>query len=264
VDCHAHVFSPRAPAVAGARYRPGYSATLARWQASWRRAGITHGVLVQPSFFGTDNAEMVKALARDREHLRGVAVVAPDTDSAELRRLHGAGVRAIRLNLKGADRLAQYGSGAWPALYRRAHALGWHVEIHVDAGRFPEIAPAFEGSGVALVLDHFGTPGADASRWDATFDAVRSLAASREVWCKLSAPYRLEGADPRALAERWLAALGPRQLVWGSDWPFTRFEADNDYAKLRGALDTWLDASVAQAALWDNAARLYLFDPEAS
>ena len=171
--------------------------------------------------------------------------------------MNAGGVRAIRLNLKGVREYSAFESAPWRALYRRVENAGWHVEIHVDTGRLPEIESAFEAIPVPLVFDHFGSPGAEAAP---TFAAVRRLAASRDVWCKLSAPYRLEGGEPRALAARWLDAVGARHLVWGSDWPGTAFEATHDYQGLRAALDGWLDRSHLRAALWDNAARLYRFD----
>lgn len=257
VDAHAHVFSADAPAVAGARYRPAYAATLDGWRSHWAHAGITHGVLVQPSFFGTNNGEMLAALALDPPRLRGVAVVAPSCDAGEIKRLNAGGVRAIRLNLKGARDYSVFASAQWRALYGRVGEAGWHLEIHVDTGRLPEVEPAFEGISVPLVLDHFGSPGAEASP---TFAAAGRLAASREVWCKLSAPYRLQGSEPRTLAARWLDAVGPRRLVWGSDWPGTAFEPTHDYQALRAALEGWLDRSHLRAVLWDNAALLYRFD----
>ena len=64
IDCHAHVFSAHAPSVPGARYRPDYGANVDVWRAQWPQAGITHGVVVQPSFFGTDNREMLDTIAR--------------------------------------------------------------------------------------------------------------------------------------------------------------------------------------------------------
>src|SRR5215216_5526834 len=113
VDCHAHVFSRDAPAIPGARYRPGYAATLTEWQSHWRGAGITHGVLVQPSFFGTDNREMQACLERDPARLRGVAVISPGATASEISRLHEAGVRAIRWNLYGVTDYAPYRATEW-------------------------------------------------------------------------------------------------------------------------------------------------------
>lgn len=259
IDTHAHVFSATAPAAAGARYRPAYAATLADWRSRWALAGITHGVVVQPSFFGTDNSEALAAVAADPGRLRAVAVVDPGFDGAALAALHAGGARALRLNIKSVPDYSAFASGDWLSLFARAHALGWHAEVYVDAGRLPEIAPAFEPSPIAVVFDHFGNPGTRAQAVDATFAAVARLAGSRPVWAKLSAPYRLGGADPVALAARWLQAVGPERLVWGSDWPWTAFEEQHDYGRLRESLDRWVGAARARAIVWDNAARLYGF-----
>lgn len=260
VDSHVHVFSATAAAIATARYRPGYAATLARLRTRWATLGVTHGVIVQPSFFGTDNQEMLAAVASDRDHLRGVAVVDPRWDTDALARLDAAGVVAMRWNLKG---IADYGAMAspeWSALLDRAHALGWHLECHVDMGRLPEAASAIARSGIAVVFDHFGSPGTEPRIRDATFAAVRSLASSRDVGCKLSGPYRQAGGEPRDLAARWLDAVDPGNLVWGSDWPWTGFEATVDDAALFAQLATWVAPACRAAILWDNAARLYRFD----
>jgi len=259
IDSHAHVFSATAGAAAGSRYRPAYAATLADWRSRWASAAITRGVVVQPSFFGTDNAEALAAVATDPQHLRAVAVVDPGFDAGALARLGSGGVRAIRLNLKSVADYAAYATPGWRALFDRVHALGWHVEVYVDTGRLPEIAPAFRDSPVAVVFDHFGNPGAAPATQDATFAAVTALAQSRPVWTKLSGPYRLGGADPAALAERWIASVGERLLVWGSDWPWTNHESGNNYGRLRDSLDRWVGAARARAIVWDNAARLYGF-----
>lgn len=259
IDTHAHVFSATAPAVAGARYRPSYAARLAAWRALWRPAGITHGVLVQPSFFGTNNAEMLATIASDPTRLRGVAVVKADATDAELAKLDAGGVRGIRLNSRGVSDVSIYAQPEWRSLFDRIHARGWHVEMFTDAGALPRMADVFAGFPVALVLDHFGSPGETAAAIDDTFAAAAALAQQRALWVKLSAPYRLGGADPAALARRWRELVGPGRLVWGSDWPWTQHERGKDYLRLRESLDRWVGSAAVPAILWDNAARLYRF-----
>jgi predicted TIM-barrel fold metal-dependent hydrolase len=259
IDTHAHVFSATAPPVSGARYRPSYAARLAAWRALWRPAGITHGVLVQPSFFGTNNDEMLSTIASDNARLRGVAVVDPAVSDATLARLAAGGVRAIRLNLRGVKDLSDYTSLWWDAVFARVHARGWHVEVFVDPGALPQLAPAFARTAIPIVLDHFGSASNDPALNARLFETAKALAAERPVWCKLSAPYRLGGADAQALAARWLDILGPQRLVWGSDWPWTQHERGQDYQRLRESLDRWAGAANSRAILWDNAARLYGF-----
>jgi predicted TIM-barrel fold metal-dependent hydrolase len=259
VDAHAHVFSATAPAVAGARYRPAYGADVNEWRDLWARTGITHGVVVQPSFFGADNREMLDTIAADPLHLRGVAVLDPLADTATLERFAGLGVCALRLNLRGVEDYQYYATPRWRALFQRAEDIGWHLEVFVDLGRLPEIATALEGASIPVVFDHFGGTGTEPRSLAATFEAVRRLSATRAVWVKLSAPYRHAGAHPKEVTARWLDAIGPANVVWGSDWPWTGHEAGRDYARLRADLDEWVDARVARATLWDNAARLYGF-----
>ena len=259
VDAHAHVFSRDAPAIAGARYRPGYEASLDAWTALWPRAGVTHGVLVQPSFFGADNSEMLRALAAHPDRLRGVAVVDAGIADDSLDRLRAAGVRAIRLNLSGIADYSPYASDRNMSLLERIHERGMHVEVFVDVGRAPEIIPLLMPSRVRVVFDHFGNPGRDDAEVDETFKWLAVMATRNRMGVKLSGAYRLGAADPQHLALRWLEIVGHENLVWGSDWPWTRHEQGRDYGQLRADLDRWLPQGLAPRVLWDNAAALYGF-----
>ena len=257
VDCHAHVFTADAPAIPDARYRPAYEATLDAWMAHWPAAGITHGVLVQPSFFGTDNGELLAALARAPDRLRGVAVVDGDVPEKQLLSMDRAGIRAIRLNLRGVDDYGAFSRGPWPLLFARMAALGWHLETFVEPGRAVDLAAALAGTTVDVVFDHFANPASDAP--DATFNALSALSRERSVWVKLSGAYRLEEPDAEWLAREWIHVLGIERLLWGSDWPWTLHETGRDYTALRQELERWAGDENAQAILWDNAARLYRF-----
>jgi len=261
IDCHAHVFSADAPAIAGARYRPEYAALLEDWKAAWADHDITHGVLVQPSFFGTDNHEMLSAIAEDPSHLRGVAVVDVGITDAQLDTLQAGGVCAIRWNLKGVADYRAFAVPAWRKLLARIHERGWHLEVYVDHGKLAAIEPALLGSEISVVFDHFGNPGKEEASVRVTFAAVERLLDQREVWVKLSAPYRLGAVDDAEwFADRWLEVAGPTRLLWGSDWPYTSFEANASYGLMLRALDRWLEPDIRHAVLWDNAARLYRFD----
>jgi predicted TIM-barrel fold metal-dependent hydrolase len=182
-------------------------------------------------------------------------------DDETLRRMHASGVRALRLNLRGLTDYREYESDAWGELLVRAYALGWHLEVFIDPGRARAIAPLLAQTPIEVVFDHFGMPGTVDATVDATFRAVERLAASRPVWGKLSAPYRLIGGDPLAFTRRWIDIVGPGRVVWGSDWPWTTYEDAGDYGRLRNALDRWVGAERVDAVLWDNALRLYDFDP---
>lgn len=259
VDSHFHVFEAQ-QAVPGARYSPPYAASLATWREASGAVGVTHGVLVQTSFLGTDNAYLLAHLKQHPDTLRGVAVVAPTAGLGQLEDLRGQGVRGIRLNLAGQSHdMAPWAAAKalWDAVLR----LGWHVELHTDAGALPKVLAALPQP-LPVVIDHFGKP-AKASLRDETVVAVQRRStggALPNVHIKLSAAYRLQAElNPKDLAALWLGELGPQALLWGSDWPCTNFEAKADYPALHGALEDWLgqDAGAVQAARSANPMRLY-------
>lgn len=258
LDCHFHVFSAHY-AVPGARYRPAYAAALVDWAAAAQACGVRRGLLVQPSFLGTDNSLLLQTLRNSAQSLRGVVVLAPDVDPAQLSGWHAQGVRGLRLNVAGISHDLRAWQGA-TALWQSMLRLGWHLELHTDQGALPAVLAQLHNAlpgGMRLVLDHFAKPAA-VSAQDPSVQAVRQwVAAGGEVHVKLSGSYRLGGLDAAALARLWLAELGPQRLLWGSDWPCTNFEAQADYAQLHGSLQHWLgDDVVVQQVLCANPHRL--------
>lgn len=244
----------------GARYSPSYAASLSDWQAASQAVGVTHGVLVQPSFLATDNTYLLTQLKQHPETLRGVAVVSPLVSLGQLEDLHGLGVRGIRLNLAGQSHdMAPWAAAKalWDAVLR----LGWHVELHTDGGALPKVLTALPQA-LTVVIDHFGKP-EKASQRDDTVLAVQRRStggALPHIYIKLSAAYRLKAElNPKDLTALWLGELGPQALLWGSDWPCTNFEAKADYPALHGALEDWLehDAGAVEAARLENPMRLY-------
>ena len=62
VDTHAHVFVQGLALAATRRHSPEHDATTADYLALLDAHGCSHGVLVQPSFLGSDNSFLVRAL----------------------------------------------------------------------------------------------------------------------------------------------------------------------------------------------------------
>ena len=261
VDSHAHVFSDQCRVVSGARYRPGYPALAGDWTASWPQARIGGGVLVQPSFLGTDNSYLLEQLQAHADQMRGVVVLAPGVEHARLAAWNEAGVRGIRLNLLGVDDLGAYAGAQWQALLRTIADLGWHVEIQCEGERVPRLLAALGSAPPALVFDHFALPDPHAGAECPGVTAILREAAKRPLYVKLSAPYRLRGADAAFHAARYLAELGAERLLWGSDWPWTNFEAGRSYPACRNWLDSWVpSAATRQTILCDTPCALYGFD----
>lgn len=235
VDSHAHVFSRDLQRVATSRYSPGYDATLDSYLAHLREQGLSHGVLVQPSFLGTDNRYLLAALQRAPEQLRGVVVVDPDINVAELRQMAALGVVGIRLNLVGQP-LPDLADAKWKPLFTQVAALGWHVELHREVEDLPELISALMPYDCSIVIDHFGRPDALLGVEQPAFAQLLELGLSGRLWMKVSGIYRLGGnpeqnmAFAREAMPLLVQAFGLRRLVWGSDWPHTQFEGQMNYA----------------------------------
>jgi predicted TIM-barrel fold metal-dependent hydrolase len=120
------------------RYAPDYDATPADYLRVLDENGMARGVLVQPSFLGTDNGFLLEGLSVAPTRLRGIAVVEPTATKEELAELDRRGVVGIRLNLVGLA-VPRFDEAPWPALLKSVADLGWQVEVHVplppDRGR---------------------------------------------------------------------------------------------------------------------------------
>jgi len=268
-DCHAHICGP----VARYAYYPKRlytppDALLPEYQHMLATLGVERAVLVQPSIYGTDNAAMLEAMRNGGPGFRGVAVLAEDVSDAELRALHGAGVRGVRVNIvdvgenKGVLPLA-----ALERVARRIREFGWHMEFLLHADEFPDLDRTLGNFPVDVVFGHMGyvrsVPGAAAPG----FQALLRLVKSGKAWVKLTAPYRISAqpmphADIKAYAHALLEA-NPARVLWGTDWPHVMLKWPNPMPNDGGLCDLlgdWVtDAALRQRVLVDNPAQLYGF-----
>ena len=231
IDSHAHVFHRGLTLAAERRYTPGYDAPLRDYLEKLDCDGLSHGVLVQPSFLGTDNSYLLECLRRAPQRLRGVAVIDPASPHSDLPGLAEAGVVGIRLNLIGRA-IPDFGGRDWRALLEMVGRFGWHVEVQRDASGLVAVLPRLLDVGVQVVVDHFGLPDPVAGACDLGFQRLLEFGRSQQVWVKLSAPYRWAAtgsAWPTHLYPRLRGAFGLGRLMWGSDWPHTQFEAKHEF-----------------------------------
>lgn len=262
-DCHAHVIGDgvRYPYVAHRSYTPP-EATPEAYLAMHDALGIERGVLVQVSVHGTDNRLLLETLQQHRDRLRGVAVVPPNVTDAELERLVGAGVRALRLNVLFGGGI---GFDALEPLAAKATVFGLHLELLLDAASLEELAPRLARVEVPFVVDHMGFRPTERGLHDAGFQALLRLLDHPLAWVKLAGSYRVssKGGDYRDTIPfaHALVAKAPERLVWGSDWPHVavpgRMPNDGDLLDLLGE---WVpDEQQRNAILADNPRRLYGF-----
>ncbi|HEY2224975.1 amidohydrolase family protein [Actinomycetospora sp.] len=222
-DAHCHVFGPvdRFPYAADRTFTPPDS-PLADLQALHRLLGVERAVIVQSAVHGTDHASLYSALADGAGRYRGVALVRPDTDPAEVARLHEAGVRGARLHFTphlGAAPTAD----EIDAVVRLVAPHGWHLALHVAGNGIAEHAEMVRSLPTRVVIDHMGRVDLTAGPRSPAVESLRRLLDTGDVWVKLSGADRVATAPPSLADAADLAALlvrsAPDRVLWGTDFP---------------------------------------------
>ncbi len=246
VDAQAHPIEPGHPLATTREYDPEpFPIEAYRRQAA--ALGVVRSVLVTASFYGFDNSVTRNALAELGPQARGVAMIDPEIQEAELEKYVAAGFVAARILTA---RPGVVGDGAFEKVARRCAPRGWHVEINVrDAYEWLALEPRLARSPVPLVFEHLGRArGNEGVEADGFRAMLRLLEARPDFHVKVTGDF--DGMEP---VLRVLAGRFPGQLVWGSNLPDTRLEA---------LLPLWQwmsDPALRQRVFADNAARLYRF-----
>jgi predicted TIM-barrel fold metal-dependent hydrolase len=262
-DCHAHLFGPydRFPLAAERAYTPP-EATETQYLAMLQRQGLSHGVLVHPSAYGTDFSLLLQALGRHSQ-LRGVVVLRPGT-LPTLQGLRAQGVRAARFSHRSGAGANFAGSASFDdllALAPRLAEAGLHAELWTDCKALPDIAERVAALPVPVVVDHMGGFEVAAGVDGPGFRCLLSLLERGNTWVKLCA-YRNLLAEPDlesgAPFHRALLQAHPHHLVWGSDWPHLRVTPTPRPEDLLQVFKRWTDSdALVQQLLSDNPERLY-------
>jgi predicted TIM-barrel fold metal-dependent hydrolase len=259
IDCHAHVFTRSLPRIATPRYIPHRDAPADEYLALLDAHGIAAGILIQPSFLGTDHSHLLDVLAKAPSRLRGIGVVARYATAATLDALQTRGVVGIRVNLIGTkhDGLEPLVSSALLAELRRRD---WLIEVQAEGARWIKLMPELARSGARIVIDHFGRPSFGQGVHCPGFQAILQAGRDLDLRVKLSAPYRFGAQHAAPCAAALHDALGPDRLLWGSDWPWTQFPEVADYTGTLAALAKWFpDPALRRRILVDNPRALYGF-----
>jgi len=241
-DSHFHIIDRRFPLTPNNGYLPD-DLTCSAYRAQTAQYDLRGGAIVSGSFQAFDQSYLLDALHTLGPQFVGVTQLPASVTDQEILDLDGAGVRALRFNLKrgGSEDVKNL-----DAMARRVYELaGWHVELYVDSR---ELAGLFDTliSLPSVSIDHLGLA-------KEGFATVLELA-GRGVRVKATGFGRVDFDVPTSLRE--LYAVNPQALMFGTDLPSTRAPRpyrDEDFLLL---VET-LGDDTARAVLYDNAARFY-------
>lgn len=273
-DCHAHICGPSSvyTYIPQRIYSPP-DALLPDYRRVLDALGCSRAVLVQPSFYGTDNRAMLAAMKAAGPAFRGVAVIGDEATAGEIEALHAAGVRGARLNIVD----VREGKGRLPVerimkLAGRIKPFGWHIEFLMHVDEFPQIDVMLGRLPVDVVFGHLGYVRAEKGVAAPGFQALLRLLRGGRAWVKFTGPYRISSHTlPHADTDEFAHALldaAPDRIVWGSDWPHVATKwtipMPNDGALADLLLDWIPDATLRNRVLNENPEKLYGFGEPAS
>lgn len=227
IDSHVHVWTDdlqRYPIAQGhtvAEMAPP-TFTPEELLAHCQPSGVERIVLVQMSFYGTDNSYMLEAMRRYPGVFGGIAVVdeAGDGVEAEMERLAELGVKGCRLQPQGGS------FEGYARMFARAAKSGQAMCCLMT----PDTLPALDRMCDAypqtpVVIDHLCRIGVSGTIEEGEVAALCALARHEQVRVKVSAFYALGQKRPPheellPLIERVYEAFGARRLMWASDCPY--------------------------------------------
>ncbi|MGJ7566725.1 amidohydrolase family protein [Variovorax sp. GB1R11] len=266
IDCHCHLFDPVSfPYAPGVFYEPsgGEIATAAYFTEVMEAYGVSHALLVGPnSGYGTDNRCMLDAIHHGQGRFKGIAVVDNHASTAQLQELQAQGVAGFAFNMALLG-LAHYADA--DALWARIAALGMCVQVQVEGDQMAALAPRLLGCGAQVVVDHHGRPDVGQGLASPGFQALLGMAGSGRCAVKLSGYDKFSReawpfADAQPFTAALLAAFGPAQCLWGSDWPHVRATRRLDYGTLLKVFVRSVPSEAdRRAMLLETPARLFGF-----
>ena len=258
VDAHAHVFLRDMPHIAHPRHRIAYDFSFEQYLAELDRHGVERGVIAAASPYGDYNDYTIAALRAHPQRLRGTVILDPGVERYVMEAMARDGVVGVRLPFISLQALPDLASFEWQRLLRRIRDLGWHVHLHLDGPRLPQVLPALEASGVKLVVDHFGRPDPKLGVQCPGFRTMLKLLENGRTWVKVSAGYRLGREAAATYGRELLKEVGPDRLLWASDCPFVGHEKEVTYRETIDAVLAWVPDGPARERIFaENALALY-------
>lgn len=271
VDAHVHVWTadfdryPLAEGYTPAQMQPP-TFTPEELLAHCRPLGVDRIVLVQMSFYGTDNRYMLDTMSRYPGVFGGIAVIDPAGPAveAEMDRLGELGVRGFRIQ-PAARPAAEWLTPGHERMFAHAQRTGQALCCLINPEALPDLERLARCYPQApVVIDHLCRIGAGGVILAEDVAALCRLAVYPQIKVKVSAFYALGSGRPPyhdllPLLREVYAAYGPQRLMWATDCPYQVQQAtyEDSLALVRDAF-VEADAKARQWLLEKTAAETFL------
>ena len=226
-DCHIHVIGPQSkyPMVSDRVYTPP-ECGVPELRKHLTQLHLSRVVLIQPSFYGTDNTFQLLSTKGMGNSARAVIVIDEKTTDQDLVKMVVMGARGVRMNLSTSGIFdAEVARKQLISLAQRIKDFGLHIQIYASAKVIAGIADTIYTLPVPVVFDHFASIKAKGFEKQVELPVILDLAKSGQIYIKLSGIYRISEAGPdysevKDLAQLYVETNADRML-WASDWPHT-------------------------------------------
>ena len=193
--------------------------------------GVSRIVLVQMSYYGTDNRYMLEAMRTAPGTFGGIGIVdEADDPAAAMRRLAAQGVRGFRIVPRDNTPEQWLRSEGAAAMWRCATEEGLAMCALINPPHLHSLARMLKDfPDTPVVIDHFARVGIDGRIRADELDLLCSLARWKGVHVKISAYYALGAkqgpyTDLIPMIRKVIDAYGPERCMWGSDAPYQVME----------------------------------------
>jgi predicted TIM-barrel fold metal-dependent hydrolase len=233
IDAHSHIWTPDTqsyPLAADFKKSDMKPASFTPEQlfTHCKPEGVTRIVLIQMSYYNTDNRYMLDMIAAHPGVFSGVAIVdeSQPNVAATMKALKRKGVRGFRINPGSRKADEWLGSEGMAAMWKAAAELDMAICPLIN----PEVLPLIDKMcerfpDTTVVIDHFARLGMAGSIKESQLHDLCRLARFEDVHVKTSAFYALGEKkapylDLGPMIKRLRDAYGAKRLMWASDCPF--------------------------------------------
>ena len=268
-DCHFHAYGPpHLYPYSEDRHHTPCAAPIEHYFGVAGVLGFERGCIVQSKIMGDEDVRVtLDAIAKSDGRLKGLVRSYPEYDAADIKRLHAAGIRGMRVNMvKSLD--GQYDEKYLNRIVSLASTKNWVIALHVDTESIFQIADVVRKMPMPTIIENYVKMDARLGVDQPVLRALVDLAKEPNVWIKTASAYKMiwRGATYEQVVPvaRAVAAAAPDRTIWGSDWPHSGAYRPgimpNDADLVDWLLDFVPDEKARHKMLVDNPKRLFDFD----
>lgn len=264
-DTHFHVWGPpHLFPYAETRNHTPPAAPIEHYLAVARVLGLQRGVMVQPNAHGTDTRITLDAIRKSDGKVRGMIRADPNLTPAEMKRLHEAGVRGLRIALRKVDGHS-FNSALFNKMVDLLAPLNWPLDLQIDGDAIEPMSDVIRSVPVPVIIDTFGHIDIRSGLDKSAFRAMIALLETGKVWVKTTGAnrYLALGVPYETIVTmaRTYISVAPDRIIWGTDWPHSSVyepgQMPNDGDLLDMLLDYAPDEAQRKKILVDNPSALF-------